>query len=525
METNHAITHTAPLTGLLLYNQQYHDFMQALARRFEGPRQKLLEARKLRQLSFDAGVLPDFPSETASIRAADWQVGPIPADLMDRRVEITGPVDRKMIINALNSGAKVFMADFEDASSPRVDQMLQGQQNLYDAIRRQIDFTDEKGKAYALQAKTATLIIRPRGWHLTMQPNPLSELAISASLFDFGTYCFLNARELQARGSGPYFYLPKLENRFEAALWADVFAFTEASLGLSPGTIKVTVLIETITAAFEMEEILFVLKKHITGLNAGRWDYIFSIIKKFKEHRSFILPDRKLVSMKSPFMAAYAIRLVQICHHRAAHAIGGMSAFIPSKDEATNRLAFAQVQADKEREARLGYDGTWVAHPHMVGIAQEEFDKILGTEPHQKSCQPEGDFLASDLLNVAVHGPITEAGVRLNIQVGILYLSHWLAGQGAVAIHNLMEDAATAEISRAQLWQWLRHAVVLEDGRRFTSDLYDSWVREEIAAVNQQLIVHPEAWHRLPDAIRIFQKLTIQSEFAEFLTLEASLFF
>lgn len=504
-----------------LHHPAYIQFMHGLFRTFEHRRQELLLQRAVQQSKFDEGERPQYPPETATIRQSDWQVGPIPADLLDRRVEITGPVDRKMIINALNSGAKVFMADFEDASSPRLDQMLDGQEQLYRAVRRQIDFTDARGKAYKLTEKPATLVVRPRGWHLDMQPNPLGENPISATLFDFGTYFFLNAEVLLQRGSGPYFYLPKLENRHEAALWADVLRYAEACLKLAPGTIKVTVLIETITAAFEMEEILYVLKDHIVGLNAGRWDYIFSLIKKFRLDTAFILPDRSAVTMQQPFMKAYATLLVQICHKRGAHAIGGMSAFIPSKDEQLNRIAFEQVQADKQREASLGYDGTWVAHPQLVPIARSVFDEQLGSNPHQKHHLPDGQISSSALITVTNHGPITEAGVRTNIRVGLQYLAFWMAGQGAVAINHLMEDAATAEISRAQLWQWLRHQVQLEDGRTLSRARYDELLNQELQQLQTELVSHPATLQRLPEAFRIFRKVTQQADFAEFITLEA----
>jgi len=432
------------------------DFVAWLHREFNPMRQALLQRREERQAALDAGVLPDFLPTTAWIRQADWRIAPAPADLEDRRVEITGPVDRKMMINALNSGARVFMADFEDALSPTWDNVMHGQVNLLDAVRRSLAFTHPEGKVYRLNDTIATLLVRPRGWHLVEKHVLVDGQPVSASLFDFGLYFFHNAHELLQRGTGPYFYLPKLESHLEARLWNDVFNAAQDALGIPRGSIRATVLIETILAAFEMEEILYELREHVSGLNAGRWDYIFSLIKKFCHHPDRVLPDRAQVTMTVPFMRAYTELLVKTCHRRGAHAIGGMAAYIPSrKDPRTNEIALAKVREDKQREVNAGFDGTWVAHPDLVPVAMEVFDRVLppNEKPHQKDRLRETvQVTAHDLLDIRVPGGrITEAGLRNNVSVALQYLGAWLGGNGAVAIFSLMEDTATAEIARAQL--------------------------------------------------------------------------
>jgi malate synthase len=499
-------------------------FLEHLHKKFNQKRKELLQKRKERARAIEAGTLPDFLPETEFIRQGDWQVATIPNDLQDRRVEITGPVDKKMLINALNSGAKVFMADFEDANSPTWDNCLQGQINLRDAIRRQIDFVGENGKAYKLKEKVAVLKVRPRGWHLVEKHFLLENEPISASLFDFGLFFFHNAQTLMAQGTAPYFYLPKLESHLEARLWNEVFVEAQNYLNIPQGTIKVTVLIETILAAYEMEEIIYELKEHLAGLNAGRWDYIFSTIKKLHHLPEAKFPDRSQITMQVPFMRAYAQNLVKICHKRGAHAIGGMSAFIPSrKDEEVNKNAFAKVRADKELEASNGYDGTWVAHPDLVPIAQEAFDKVLGNQPHQKhQLRQDVQITAQDLRNFCIEGgKITENGIRTNIHVGILYIESWLSGVGAAALYNLMEDAATAEISRAQVWQWLKTAAQLDDGRVFDKKLYEQLLDEEIEKCKNYLGNERVDSGRLVQAIDIFNKLVLQEHFEEFLTIPA----
>lgn len=492
------------------------DFVARLGAEFESTRQSLLERRRTRQADFDRGRLPDFLPETASVRQGAWTVAPAPKDLEDRRVEITGPVERKMMINALNSGARVFMADFEDALSPTWENVIQGQANLQDAIRRTLTFTSPEGKAYHLADQIATLVVRPRGWHLDERHATLNGKPLSASLFDFGLYCFHNARELMNRGSGPYFYLPKLESHLEARLWNDVFSFAERQLEIPPGTIRCTVLIETILGAFEMEEILYELREHGAALNAGRWDYMFSIIKKFRNRAEMVLPDRVQVTMTVPFMRAYTELLVATCHARGAHAIGGMAAFIPSrKDPEVNAKAIAKVTEDKDREAGDGFDGTWVAHPDLVPVARASFDRILGDRPHQKrrlrdDVRPSG----SSLVNLAIPGgTVTEGGVRTNVTVALQYLASWLAGVGAAGINNLMEDAATAEISRAQLWQWIRQGARLADGRVMTRDLYAA-VRDEERKKLGDL-------RHLDAAVRLLDGLVLATDFTEFLTIPA----
>jgi len=479
-------------------------FVDDLHDRFDGRRLALLAARTERQRAFDAGALPDFPPETAALRAADWTVAPIPADLLDRRVEITGPTDRKMVINALNSGAKVFMADFEDATAPTWANLIEGQANLHDYWRGTLAFDDPAtGKHYALRDDPAVLMVRPRGWHLDER-----HAGVAGALFDFGLYLWHNARRALDAGSGPYFYLPKLESRHEAALWSDVFAYSEERLGLARGTIKATVLIETIPAAFEMDEILFALKENIVGLNCGRWDYIFSTIKRLGRTSERLTPDRSAMTMDKAFLAAYSLKLIETCHRRGAFAMGGMAAQIPVKgDEAANAVAFAKVRADKRREAANGHDGTWVAHPGMVAIAMEAFER-----PNQLDRRIESGVTRDDMLRLH-EGPRTEAGVRENIRVGVQYIAAWLSGRGAVPLYNLMEDAATAEICRTQLWQWLKFAAPLDDGRTLTRPLFDALLAEEMAA-----LPHGE---RLDEAQSLFEALVLADDCAEFLTLPA----
>jgi malate synthase len=450
------------------------EFVAGLQREFNGRRAALLERRQERQRAIEAGASLDFLPETAEVRRGEWRVADAPLDLEDRRVEITGPVDRKMMINALNSGARVFMADLEDACSPTWENVIDGQANLMDAVRRALRL-ETADKTYTLAERTATLVVRPRGWHLVERHVVVDGTAVSASLFDFGLYVFHNARELMARGTGPYFYLPKMESHLEARLWNDVFVRAQAALGVPRGTIRATVLIETIPAAFEMEEILYELREHSAGLNAGRWDYLFSVIKTFRTRPEFVLPDRAQLTMAVPFMRSYAQLLVKTCHRRGAHAIGGMAAFIPNRrDPEVTERALAKVREDKERESGDGFDGTWVAHPDLVPIAREIFDRALGSHAHQKERQREDVRPSREaLLDVRIAGGrVTENGVQTNIDVALRYIEAWLRGQGAVAIHNLMEDAATAEISRSQLWQWLRHAALVDGGGTMTAKRY-----------------------------------------------------
>jgi malate synthase len=499
-------------------------FVRDLHRMFNRQRLFLLQNRVLRQAQINEGLMPQFLPDTTVIRQSDWSVAPIPADLQDRRVEITGPVDRRMVINALNSGAKVFMADFEDANTPSWSNVIEGQINLRDAIRKQIDFTADNGKFYALNPQVAVLKVRPRGWHMEEKHVLIDGEPISASIFDFGLYFFHNAWELIKRGSGPYFYLPKMESFEEARLWNDIFVAAQETLEVPIGTIKVTVLIETIMAAFEMDEILYALKDHIAALNAGRWDYIFSCIKKFHRYQDCILPDRSQVTMAVPFMRAYAKLLVQTCHKRKAHAIGGMSAFIPNrKDEAVNKMAFERVNADKELEATTGFDGTWVAHPDLVAVALVPFNKALGDAPHQKNQLLENEHIdVKNLIDFRIpNSSITEAGIRMNIQVGILYIESWLRGIGAAAIHNLMEDAATAEISRAQVWQWLRHGASTNTGQLIDLAYYKFLLADEIQKIKQLVGEERYGKGKFFDAIELFDKLVTQENFDYFLTTDA----
>jgi malate synthase len=495
-------------------------FVAELERRFGDRRRALLAERAQRQARLDAGERPEFPAETRAVREGSWQVAPTPPDLQRRRVEITGPVDRKMMINALNSGADCFMADLEDATSPTWANVVDGQANLMDAVRRTLALETE-GRAYHLKGTIATLLVRPRGWHLEEAHVEVDGRAMSGSLFDFGLYFFHNARETLARGTGPYFYLPKLESRHEARLWNDVFTFAQERLGVPHGSIRATVLIETVLAAFEMEEILHELRDHAAGLNAGRWDYIFSIVKKFSGRPDMLLPDRAQITMAVPFMRAYTERLVQVCHRRGAHAMGGMAAFVPNRrDAAVTEGAVARVREDKLREAGDGFDGTWVAHPDLVPIAMEVFVAQLGDRPNQKDRQRDDVRVAAeDLLRLDVPGGrASRRGVRTNVDVALQYLDAWLRGSGAVAIHNLMEDAATAEISRAQLWQWLRHGAELADGGRMTRALYEETRATELVALER---ARGDAPSRLRDAARLLDALVLGETFVEFLTIPA----
>lgn len=493
-------------------------FIDALQRNFNPERERLLEARQARFEKLVKGENLDFLPETKSIRAdKSWRVAKTPPDLEKRWVEITGPTDKKMLINALNSGADIFMADFEDSLSPTWSNVLEGQLNLTAAIDRSLSFESPEGKHYQLNEKTAVLLVRPRGWHLPEKHYLVDGQPISASLFDFGLYFFRNAKKLIEKGTGPYFYLPKMESHLEARLWNEVFKFAQKELSIPQGTIRATVLIETIPAAFEMEEILYELREHSSGLNAGRWDYIFSIIKKFRTKSDFLFPDRGEITMIVPFMRAYTDLLVRTCHKRGAHAMGGMAAFIPSrKDPEVNEKALTKVSEDKERESHGGFDGTWVAHPDLVPLAHETFKRVLKELPHQKDKGLTGAPIAAKellMFNIPVH--VTERGVRQNIRVTLQYLQSWLHGVGAVAIENLMEDAATAEISRAQLWQWLHHVPPLElaEGPHFTIDLYNRFVDEEQTKLKND--------DKLEAARKLLDRLVLDGSFAEFLTLLA----
>jgi malate synthase len=505
-----AVARAEAATGRILTDDALA-FVTDLQRRFGSRRSELLQARAERQQRLGAGELPDFLPETREVRESDWTIEPVPADLQDRRVEITGPTDRKMVINALNSGARMFMADFEDANSPTRSNMVEGQANLVDAIERTIEL-ESPDKTYRLNDEIATLLVRPRGWHLPERHFEVDGEPVSASLFDFGLYLFHNGRRLLDKGTGPYLYLPKLESHLEARLWNDVFTHSEAALGIPHGSIKATVLIETVLGAFEMDEILWELREHAAGLNAGRWDYMFSIIKKFRDRPEFVLPDRNSVTMTAPFMRAYTELLVKTCHRRGAHAMGGMAAFIPSrKDPELNETALAKVREDKQREAGDGFDGTWVAHPDLVQVALAEFDR-----PNQLDRQrPEVDFGVAELLDVAATpGEITEEGLRNDVSVGIQYLSSWLRGSGAVAIFNLMEDAATAEIARSQVWQWIRHG-------KFERDRVRAVIDEELGRLREEFGDEVFAKSRADDARTLFEQVALGDELEEFLTLPA----
>ncbi len=499
-------------------------FVEGLHRRFNPRRVELLAARRHRQHEFDAGQRPDFLAADSRARTGDWTVAPSPPDLLDRRVEITGPVERKMMINALNSGARVFMADFEDSASPTWANMIEGQVNLMDAVRKTIEFDSPDGKEYRLAESVATLMVRPRGWHLPEKHFLVDGEPVSGSLFDFGLYIFHNAAELIQRGSGPYFYLPKLESHLEARLWNDVFVAAQRLLDIAHGTIRATVLIGTILAAFEMEEILYELRDHSAGINAGRWDYQFSIIKKFRNRPEMLLPDRSQVTMTVPFMKAYTELLIKTCHKRGAHAMGGMAAFIPSRrDEEINRKAFTKVREDKELESRNGHDGTWVAHPDLVPLATEVFDAVLSDRPHQIDKQRHDVVAdANALLEVAVDGgTVTDGGLRMNVDVAIQYLASWLRGNGAAGIYNLMEDAATAEISRSQLWQWLHNNVTTEEGTPVTAETIHHIADEELARMKREFGDANFASGRFEEARQLLEAVAISDEFPEFLTLPA----
>jgi malate synthase len=505
---------TAPVTAeqAEILSPDALQFVTKLAVEFDGRRRELLARRRERQAAIDQGWLPDFLPETADVRAREWTVAPIPADLMDRRVEITGPVDRKMIINALNSGANVFMADLEDANSPTWFNTIDGQINLRDAANRTIGFTSPEGKTYKLNPKFATLLVRPRGWHLEEKHALLDGKPVSGSLFDFGLYFFHNAKTLMAKGTGPYFYLPKLESHQEARLWNDVFNFAQDALGIPRGTIRATVLIETIFAAFEMDEILYELREHSSGLNCGRWDYMFSFIKKFRNNPHFVLPNRAEVTMERHFLKSYVDLLIQTCHRRNIHAMGGMAAQVPIKnDPVANQEALERVRQDKLREVRAGHDGTWVAHPGLVAIAKDVFDEYM-QEPNQISRKRDPVHVtAKDLLEVP-DGTISERGLRRNIDVGLQYLEAWLRGVGCVPIYNLMEDAATAEICRAQVWQWVKHGSRLDDGRVVTAELVRQITAEQLAKLGAE---------KFAQAGRIFEEMMTTGEFPEFLTSAA----
>ncbi|HEY3625465.1 MAG TPA: malate synthase A [Terracidiphilus sp.] len=496
------------------------DFIVDLQRTFNVRRKELLNARYERQKRIDAGARPDFLEDTRSIRESEWTVAPIPADILDRRVEITGPVDRKMIINALNSGAKVFMADFEDSNTPTWNNLLDGHINLRDAIRRTITYADPAtGKQYKLNDQTAVLFVRPRGWHLEERHVLVDGEPMAGSIFDAGLYFYHNARELLARGSGPYFYLPKMESHLEARLWNDIFLRAQKEIGLPQGSIRATVLIETILATFEMDEILYELRDHSAGLNCGRWDYIFSFIKKFAGDGRMLLPDRGQVTMATHFMRTYSKLAIKTCHRRNIHAMGGMSAYIPVKtDPEANEKAIAQVRADKEREAGDGHDGTWVAHPGLVPVALEIFDRLM-PQPNQISKQlPDFHATADDLLRVP-DGQITEAGLRQNVAVGLGYVEAWLRGIGCVPLFNLMEDAATAEISRAQLWQWVHHGARLADGRPVDVALVESMIDDELR--RQKAAVDADRYAAYEKAAELMRELVRAPQFIEFLTVPA----
>ncbi|WP_263381511.1 malate synthase A [Granulicella arctica] len=516
------IVFTAPVTERFaeVLTPEAVTFLAGLQRAFNARRKDLLAARVVRQARLDAGERPDFLSETKSIRDAEWTVAPLPADLLDRRVEITGPVERKMIINALNCGAKVFMADFEDSTTPTWENVLEGQLNLRDAVRRTITFEDEKtGKSYKLNENPAVLFVRARGWHMEERHMLVDGEPVSGSLFDFGLYFFHNAKELLSRGSGPYFYLPKMESHLEARLWNDAFIAAEAALSVPAGSIKGTVLIETILATFEMDEILWELKDHSAGLNCGRWDYIFSYIKKFAGDVSILLPDRGQVSMTTHFMRSYSKLAIKTCHRRGVSAMGGMSAFIPIKsDPVANETALTQVRADKEREATDGHDGTWVAHPGLVPVALEVFNRVMPQANQIDKQLPDYHVTAEDLLRVP-SGSITEAGLRQNVAVGLGYVEAWLRGIGCVPLFNLMEDAATAEISRAQLWQWVHHHAVLADGRPVTADLVNAAIDDDLA--EKKTVLSEERFVYYERAASLMRELIDAEKFPEFLTLSA----
>jgi len=505
-----------------ILNDETVAFLAGLHRKFDATRLRLLAMRDERQTRLDAGALPDFLAETKHVRDGDWKVAPIPQDLLDRRVEITGPVDRKMIINALNSGAKVFMADFEDANAPTWSNQIEGQINLKDRWAGKIDFTDlGNGKDYKLSDDPAVLIIRPRGWHLPEDHFTVDGKSMSGGLFDFGLYFYLNARSLIEQGTGPYFYLPKMESHLEARLWNEVFTHAEQALGIPVGTIKATVLIETLPAAFEMDEIIYELRDHMAGLNCGRWDYIFSFIKTLRNKPEYLLPDRGQVVMGKAFLKAYSELLIKTCHRRGAFAMGGMAAQIPDRrNEEINRQAFAKVKADKEREANAGHDGTWVAHPDLVPVAMEVFDRLMPHANQLDKLRQDVEIGQKDLLEVH-EGTRTEAGLRENIRVGVQYIEAWLRGRGAVPLYNLMEDAATAEISRSQIWQQLHFNAALENGQKVTTELFEHCLIEEMERVKSEIGPGNYAGGRFPEAIDLFRTLSTADTLSAFLTLPA----
>jgi malate synthase len=496
-------------------------FLAELHRKFDARRLELLAARQVRQKRFDAGESPDFLAETKAVRDGGWRVAPIPADIQDRRVEITGPTDRKMVINALNCGAKVFMTDFEDANAPTWANMVEGQINLIDLWAGKLSHVDPvSGKSYQLNEKRAVLMVRPRGWHLPERHVTIDGQPMSGSLVDFGLYFFHNAKATLAQGSGPYFYLPKMESHLEARLWNDVFVLAQERVGVPQGSIKATVLIETLPAAFEMDEIIYELRDHMAGLNCGRWDYIFSYIKRLRRHPEALTPDRAVMGMGAAFLAAYSLKLIQTCHRRGAFAMGGMAAQIPVRgDPAVNEAAFAKVRADKEREANNGHDGTWVAHPDLVPVAVEVFDRVM-PGPNQLSKLREDVTITREQMLKVHDGERTEQGLRENIRVGVQYIEAWLRGRGAVPLYNLMEDAATAEISRTQIWQWVQQGAKLSDGRLVTPALFQTILDEEMAALKQTLGA-PFETGRFAEAIKLFADMSLSSECEEFLTLPA----
>ena len=506
--------------GELVLTPEALEFVADLNREFRDRRNELLAARTERREKLAQDPRLRFLDETADVRAAEWRVAPAPADLTDRRVEITGPTERKMTINALNSGANVWLADFEDANTPHWQNVVSGQVNLHDAIRRTIEYTSPEGKDYALRTdgRLPAILVRPRGWHLDERHIEIDGAPAVGALVDFGLYFFHNARELIGRGSGPYFYLPKTESHLEARLWNDVFVAAQRKLGIPHGTIRATALIETIPAAFEMEEILYELRDHASGLNAGRWDYLFSVIKNFRDAGpNFVMPDRNTVNMTVPFMRAYTELLVRSCHKRGAFAMGGMAAFIPSRDPKVNELAYAKVRADKEREAHDECDGSWVAHPGLVDLCREVFDSVLGDRPNQLDrLRPEVSVTAEQLLDIAsTPGQATEEGLRSAVDVGVRYLASWLGGNGAAAIHNLMEDAATAEISRSQVWQWVHNGVKLAEGQKVTAELVRSVLAETRAALAGEI------GEQLDAACELFEQVALDENFVDFLTLPA----
>ena len=513
---------TAPVTTgqSAILTSEALAFIAELARKFGPVRQSLLERRVQRQAELDAGRLPDFLVETATVRNSDWTIDPVPAELLDRRVELTGPAERKMLINGLNAGARVYLADLEDSMTPTWHNVLEAQVNLRDAVARTIQYANPDGRIYQLHEKVSVMFVRPRGWHMVEKHLQVDGKPVSASLFDFGLYFFHNAKALLSRGTAPYFYLPKMENHLEARLWNDVFIYAQQRFGIPRGTVKATVLIETLPAAFEMDEFLYELREHSAGLNCGRWDYIFSCFKKFGRNPDFILADRGLVTMTSPFMRAYALLLIKTCHRRNAHAIGGMAAQIPIKnDPAANEAALAKVRADKEREAGDGHDGTWVAHPGLVPVALEVFDRLMPA-PNQLS-NKRGDVkaTAADLLRFEPQGPITEAGLRFNIEVAIAYLGAWLAGTGCVPIHNLMEDAATAEISRSQVWQWIHNPRgMLDDGRKVTQEMVRTMIPAALAGITAGVKEKRFVAGNYPQAAAVFEQLLAKEPMVEFLT-------